>query len=144
MDANHRQRANRVSVLRECVMVDEFNDERPAKIIDISRDGFRLKASDCPDAGDYIRLLVDGYDFRCQIIWTHYGEVGGTFLEHVELGDQERDIMKNPKLAQLDRRSEADRRQSQLPQDRLTAPDRRTSDRRDLARRELDEGSITE
>lgn len=81
------RRSNRISVSRKCVLVDDYGDEREAQIVDVSKQGFKLKISDGPDAGDIFRLLIDGHEFRSQAIWARYGEVGGVFLDEVQLDD---------------------------------------------------------
>ena len=134
MDIQRPNRANRVSVSRECVMVDEFGEERPAIITDISKSGFRMKASDCPSPGHLIRLLVDGYEFECQVAWARFGEVGGIFLDHVELDEvgnvtMNKDDVPNPDRRISERRSGRDRRQNSRSPDGLGHSDHRQADR---------------
>ena len=86
-DRSKNRRDNRIQTKIECILVQSSGDECAAVIIDISRRGFRIRVSDCPDVGDMVRLLVDGAHHRGQIEWVGVDEAGGIFLDHADLAD---------------------------------------------------------
>jgi hypothetical protein len=80
-ERSQSRRDSRVQTDVQCNLVHALGDICSATLLDISRRGFRLRLSDPPEVGDVITLLVDGDDYRSQIVWVMRDEAGGIFLD---------------------------------------------------------------
>ena len=84
-ERSQSRRDNRIRTNIPCSLVHALGDICSATLLDISRRGFRLRLSDPPEVGDIITLLVEGDDYRSQIVWVMRDEAGGIFLDEAEL-----------------------------------------------------------
>jgi hypothetical protein len=63
------------------VLVDSDGSERPVTILDVSKEGFRLEASDGVRIGELVHLRVEhDATLAAQIVWALGNEAGGVFL----------------------------------------------------------------
>jgi len=86
MGDRKRKRSPRVRTSLAAVLVDSDRGELTVEVIDLSSGGFRLRAGEPLVVGEHVRLRVPRYgDFPAQIQWVEGNEVGGRFLEQVEL-----------------------------------------------------------
>ncbi len=68
------------------MLVDSDGGELAVEVIDLSSDGFRLRAGERLETGEQVRLRVPRYgDFPAQIQWAEGHEAGGRFLEPITL-----------------------------------------------------------
>lgn len=75
-------RSPRVTLSLQAVLVDSDGGELPIEILNLSKDGFRVRAGEPLLLGEKIHLRVSRYgDFAAVIQWVQGYEAGGEFLE---------------------------------------------------------------
>jgi len=77
-----RSYSPRIDVHEEATLIEGSGTEHDVVLIDISRDGFRIKHGNPALAPGPATLRLERYgDMDIQIMWIRSGEAGGLFLE---------------------------------------------------------------
>ncbi len=77
------QRSPRISVNQPAVLKDDAGKETPCTIIDVSKEGFRVRLDRAIGNGAYFTLRTGSEAYRTQIRWASPGEAGGLFLDQL-------------------------------------------------------------
>jgi hypothetical protein len=84
--SGYRDRAARIALNCDAVLTEADGCELGVVIIDVSRDGFRLRSHSELEIGSEVLLCVAKRDpVRALIRWTCGHEAGGVFLDPVAL-----------------------------------------------------------
>lgn len=75
------KRSPRIAVNQPAVLKDEAGKETACTIVDVSRDGFRVRLDRAIGNGTNFTLRTGAEAYRTQIRWASPGEAGGLFLE---------------------------------------------------------------
>lgn len=82
----HRGRLRRVDTALAATVTDSDGHVLPVVVLDISREGCRLKAEGGLHSGERIAINVDRYgSYPAQVRWAKGNEAGAIFLEPVVL-----------------------------------------------------------
>lgn len=76
-----RSTAPRIALREDAQLIDSDGGIAAVVLTDISKEGFRLEASETLEIGEQVNLRVARFgDFLAQIKWARAHEAGGIFL----------------------------------------------------------------
>ena len=76
--SDERSNAPRIAVRQHAKLIDSDGGMLDVVVTDISKDGFRLEASEVLQVAEFVHIRVKGYgDFPAQIKWARQLEAGG-------------------------------------------------------------------
>jgi hypothetical protein len=79
--AGSSQRARRIPVSMDGVLIASDGVESPVRVTDLSSEGFRLELTDELIDGEQVQLRLGRETIRGEIRWVRGKEAGGVFLQ---------------------------------------------------------------